>query len=287
MVAPGVVDTGDGVRLEQERGNPRLDLAPGEWTVFGRRVAAPAPTSTTSSKTRDRTERQRVELLSQLRVLPPARRSGHRHADLRVLADQGDLAPQVVPNTVQMRVELAARQAGRQRQVIHLGAHRPVGAGCPGERLHDQRIGSRRHQMHAQPLVRPSRVLEVERLQMPVRQAPRLHLVNRPPPRRLEIRRPGQPGPVDVGQPVQRRHDLRVGGGLLTNPPVHLCVDPLLRTDDHTAQHRRSEGKQDAFSHGLFSTTWFRATGRFAQDRSDQAVPRRFSTWVQKIENRQ
>ena len=48
--------------------------------------------------------RWRAELLPEPRVLTAACRPGHRHAHLHVLADQDDLAPNSVADTVQTRV---------------------------------------------------------------------------------------------------------------------------------------------------------------------------------------
>ena len=101
-----------------------------------------------------------------------------------------------------------------QRHLHGLPADDAVGPWRPAERLDDERVLHRRHEMRGQTFVAPSGAVEIPRLEASLLQPPGVHLFDRPLPCRFEVRRTGHPGTVDVREHVQRLQDLRVVGAL-------------------------------------------------------------------------
>ena len=92
----------------------------------------------------------------------------------------------------------------------------------------------------------PALVAEVPRLEVPVRHAPRRHLLDRPLGGGLVVGGTGQPRTVDVGQVMQRPHDLRVARLFLTDLRVDVGGRAFLgrerqRRDRH---HPRRSGER-------------------------------------------
>ena len=86
--------------------------------------------------------------------------------------------------------------------------HLTVGAGRPGFRVADQRIGARRYRHRGEHLILPA-AAERPRLEVHVREAPLLHRLLRPVGGFLDVGGAGEARTVDVGEVALDLHDLR------------------------------------------------------------------------------
>ena len=169
------------------------------------------------------------------------------------LPDQHDPAFDLWLFAFQKCGELRRRRPIRHLQLIGLRGHRAVGAGRPGEHFARQLILDRRGDVRREALVDPAGVTEVPRLEVAVGKAPRLHLLDRPLAGGLQARRSGDARTVDVGQHVQRLHDLRVAVLFLANPGVDVGVGPRLGGQRREqGEHQGQRGK--ASEHGQMLT---------------------------------
>ena len=146
----------------------------------------------------------------------------------------------------EMTAELRRRRPIRHLQLIGLRGDGAVGARRPGEHFARQLILDRRGDVRREALVDPAGVAEVPRLEMAVGEAPRLHLLDRPFAGGLQARRSGDARPVDVGQHVQRLHDLRVAVLFLADLGVDVGVEAATgrASGANRARTRASGGKR-------------------------------------------
>ena len=99
-------------------------------------------------------------------------------------------------------------------------------------------------------LVDPARMPEVPRLEMAVGEAPGFHLLDRPFAGRLQARRAGDPRAVDVGQHVQRPHDLRMAVLFLPDLRVDVGVQPRLRRQRREQREDEGGERQECLNMG-------------------------------------
>src|SRR5262245_20499941 len=85
--------------------------------------------------------------------------------------------------------------------------------------------------MSRESLVRPARRAEIPRLQVPIPQAPRLHLVEGPFACSFQIWRSGEPRTIDVRQHVERGKDAGIADAFLANLPEDTFVDAFVSAD--------------------------------------------------------
>ncbi len=122
----------------------------------------------------------------------------------------------------------------------------------PGEHFEHEVVFHGRDDVPARLLVEPTLAhgllvrhdREVPRLEAAVSHPPALHLLDRPAGGVLMVGRPGQPGPMHIGQVVHGLHDLRVAHALASDAGIHDRVDRLGRLLGRDDGHKADSDEQ-------------------------------------------
>ena len=238
MIAAGVVDAHERAVGEQELIQLLLHLRVRERTLRSRLIAAGACAATACGGCAG----GRVQQRHHVGVFAAQRDGveGDRH--LLVRADEHHPALDRGLDAVEERGQVHRVRPRGQRDLHRLPARDAGRTRRPRQHFDDERVLDRRDEVRGHALVRPPGAAEVPRLETPVLQSPRRHLLHRPLASRLEIRRAGESGSVDIGEDVQRLENLRPAGRLLPDLPEHGLIRTLFCGED--GERRRAPARR-------------------------------------------
>ena len=154
---------------------------------------------------------------------------------------------------VEERGQLFRRRALGQAHLVRRRRDGAVGARRPGEHLDRELRLHRRHDVRGDVVVGPARVAEAPGLEVAVGESPRLHRLDGPFAGGLQARRAGEPRAVDVGQEVERAHDLGMRVLFLADPDGDVRSRTIGGGDRRHENRERERGRQ-TLEHGRLSS---------------------------------
>jgi len=145
---------------------------------------------------------------------------GEEHHEEQRGADEDDRAAQLRLHGVEIRLEFFGGRAFGQPDVRRSPFDGPLSTRSPREYLEHEHVLHRGGDSPPREIIRPPRMSPVPRLQVRVLHSPRFHRLYGPFTSGFQVRRPGHPRPVHIGEEVQRTHDLGMVESFVPDPRV-------------------------------------------------------------------